>query len=156
MVDLWPHSHPHLEESNLLLNISHYTNCATGRSHASTVWPKKKSRLWLWIQILKPLLTIKLTWGSSRHIWQVRAFQLIFQDISHHVILESFQCIFLGIDSFLVRIWSSHPGVCNCFCLQIPGHPIAQLHQFSDDWWSTAKTSWLIPEDKFRKWFWNS
>jgi hypothetical protein len=28
------------------------------------------------IQILKPLLTIKLTRGSSRHIWWVRAFQL--------------------------------------------------------------------------------
>jgi hypothetical protein len=26
-----------LTESDLLLNISHYTNCATGRSHASTV-----------------------------------------------------------------------------------------------------------------------
>jgi hypothetical protein len=37
MVDLWPHSQPHLREGNLLLKISHYTNCATGRSHASTV-----------------------------------------------------------------------------------------------------------------------
>jgi hypothetical protein len=91
-----------LTESDLLLNISHYTNCATGRSHASTVWPKKKSRLWLQIQILKLLLTIKLTQGSSRHIWWVRAFQLIFQDIPHHVVLESFQRIFLGINSFLV------------------------------------------------------
>jgi hypothetical protein len=60
MVDLWPHSQLHLRESDLLLKISHYTNCATGRSHASTVWPKKKSRLWLQIQILKLLLTIKL------------------------------------------------------------------------------------------------
>jgi hypothetical protein len=58
------------------LKISHYTNCATGRSHASTVWPKKKSRLWVQIQILKLLLTIKLTRGSSKHTWRVRAFQL--------------------------------------------------------------------------------
>jgi hypothetical protein len=76
MVDLWPHSQPHLRESDLLLKISHYTDCATGRSHASTVWPKKKSRLWVQIQILKLLLTIKLTQGSSRHIWWVRSFQL--------------------------------------------------------------------------------
>jgi hypothetical protein len=76
MVDLWPYCQMHLRESDLLLKISHYTNCATGRSHASTVWPKKKSRLWVQIQILKLLLTIKLTWGSSRHIWRVRAFQL--------------------------------------------------------------------------------
>jgi hypothetical protein len=37
------------------------------------------------------------------------AFQLIFQDIGCHVILESFQRIFLGIDSFLVSwqyLWS--------------------------------------------------
>jgi hypothetical protein len=32
----------------------------------------------------------------------VRGLQIIFQDICCHVILESFQCIFLGIDSFLV------------------------------------------------------
>jgi hypothetical protein len=76
MVDLWPHSQPHLRESVLLLKLSHYTNCATGRSYASRVWPKKKSRLWVQIQILKLLLTIKLTRGSSRHIWRVRAFQL--------------------------------------------------------------------------------
>jgi hypothetical protein len=37
--------------------------------------------------------------------------------------------------------------------LQIPSHPIARLHQFSNDWWSTAKTSRLIPEDRFRRWF---
>jgi hypothetical protein len=30
-------------------------------------------------------------------------------------------------------IRSSQPGVCNCFRLQIPGHPIAWLHQFSND-----------------------
>jgi hypothetical protein len=39
----------------------------------------------------------------------VRAFQLIFQDIGCHVILESFQRIFLWIDSFLVNwqyLWS--------------------------------------------------
>jgi hypothetical protein len=48
------------------------------------------------------------------------------------------------------------PGVCNCFHLQIPGHPIARLHQFSNDWWSTAKTSWPIPEDRFRRWFLSS
>jgi hypothetical protein len=109
MVDLWPHSHPHIEQSYLLLNISHYTNCATGRSHASTVWPKKKSRLWLQIQILKLLLTIKLTRGSSRHIWRVKAFQLIFQDTCCHVILEYFQRIFLRIDSIQVSgqyFWS--------------------------------------------------
>jgi hypothetical protein len=34
----------------------------------------------------------------------VRAFQLIFQDICCHIILESFQCIFLGIDSFLSEL----------------------------------------------------
>jgi hypothetical protein len=50
-------------------------------------------------------------------------------------------------------IRSSQPRVCNCFCLQIPGHPIARLHQFSNDWQSTAKTSWLIPVDRFRRWF---
>jgi hypothetical protein len=60
MVDLWPHGQLHLRESDILLKISHYTNCATGRSHASTVWPKKKLRLWLQIQILKFLLTIKV------------------------------------------------------------------------------------------------
>jgi hypothetical protein len=41
---------------------------------------------------------------------RVRAFQLIFQDIGCHVILESFQRIFLGIDSFLVNwqyLWST-------------------------------------------------
>jgi hypothetical protein len=32
----------------------------------------------------------------------VRVFQLIIQDIGCHVILEYFQRIFLGIDSFLV------------------------------------------------------
>jgi hypothetical protein len=37
MVDLLPHGQLHLRESDLLLKISHYTNCATGRSHASTV-----------------------------------------------------------------------------------------------------------------------
>jgi hypothetical protein len=40
----------------------------------------------------------------------VRAFQLIFQDIGCQVILESFQHIFLGIDSFLVSwqyLWST-------------------------------------------------
>jgi hypothetical protein len=86
MVDFWPHSQPHLRESDLLLKISHYTNCATGRSHASTVWPKKKLRLWVQIQILKLLLTIKLTQGSSRHIWRVRAFQLYLPGhlLSHH------------------------------------------------------------------------
>jgi hypothetical protein len=110
MVDLWPHGQLHLRESDLLWKITHYTNCATGRSHESTVWPKKKLRLWLQIQILKFLLTIKLTRGSSRHIWRVRVFQPIFQDISCHVILESFQRIFLGTDSFLVSweyLWST-------------------------------------------------
>jgi hypothetical protein len=56
MVDLWPHCQMHLRESDLLLKISHCTICATGRSHTSTVWLKKKSRLWLQIQILKLLL----------------------------------------------------------------------------------------------------
>jgi hypothetical protein len=48
---------------DLLLKISHYTNCATGRSHASMVWLQKKSRICLQIQTLIFLLTIKLTQG---------------------------------------------------------------------------------------------
>jgi hypothetical protein len=69
MVDLWPHGQHHLWESDLLLKISHYTSCATGRSHASTVWLQKNSRTCLQIQIVKLLLTIKLTQGSSRRAY---------------------------------------------------------------------------------------
>jgi hypothetical protein len=101
MVDLWPHSQPHLRESDLLLKISIYTNYATGRSHTSTVWPKKKSRLWVQIQILKLLLTIKLTWGSSRHIWWVRAFQLLWLYLPGHLLSHHFGIL----PTFLPRDW---------------------------------------------------
>jgi hypothetical protein len=79
MVDLWPiHGMYHILESDPLLKISHYTNCATGRSHASTVWLQKKSRICLQIQTLIFLLIIKLT--------RVRVFQLYLPGhlLSHH------------------------------------------------------------------------
>jgi hypothetical protein len=124
--------------NNLILPRGHYQNSFNRRPISTISWHTGKSAQDIYAMALTILQvgqpTIRLppnpdfnTSQSGRKGSDIsRPPQSSRQPCSTEEILCS-QSIIVGRHWTSSGIRSSHPGVCNCFCLQIPGHPIAQI-----------------------------